>query len=80
MGTAALAARHRMPLSSELRRYVETGALMSYGPSDIERILKGKKPGDLPVMQPRKIRVPDQSQDRQGARPDRAVQFACRRR
>ena len=60
---AALAARHRMPLSGELRKFVEVGGLMSYGPDDIDalrqvgryagRILKGEKPSDL-VMQPDK--------------------------
>jgi putative ABC transport system substrate-binding protein len=61
----ALAARHRIALSGELRVFVEFGGLMYYGPNELEafrqvgrytgRILKGEKPGDLPVMLPTKI-------------------------
>ena len=61
----ALAAQHRIALSGELRVFVESGGLMYYGPNELEafrqvgrysgRILKGEKPGDLPVMLPTKI-------------------------
>jgi putative tryptophan/tyrosine transport system substrate-binding protein len=58
-----LAARHRLPAVYEYRAFVELGGLLSYGPDSherfqqaavyIDRILRGAKPGDLPVEQPR---------------------------
>ena len=62
-----LAARHRLPGIFDAKAYVEAGGLMSYGPnmmavyrdlaSYVDRILKGAKPGDLPIEQPTKFQL-----------------------
>ena len=62
---AELATNHRLSSISDNREYVDAGTLMSYGPnlaeqfrraaSYVDKILKGAKPGDLPVEQPTKF-------------------------
>jgi ABC-type uncharacterized transport system substrate-binding protein len=62
-----LAARHRLPAVYWDRSLVAAGGLISYGvdPSDqyrraagyVDRILKGEKPGDLPVQAPTKYEL-----------------------
>ncbi len=61
----ALATRHAVPATYEYREFVLAGGLLSYGASVADtyhhvaiytgRILKGAKPGDLPVEQPSKF-------------------------
>jgi len=63
----ALAARHRLPAVYPYRFFVISGGLISYGLDNIEqyrlaagyvdRILKGEKPGDLPVQAPTKYEL-----------------------
>lgn len=62
-----LAVRHRLPSLYRYRYFVAEGGLVAYGvdPADqyrraasyIDRILKGEKPGDLPVQAPNKYEV-----------------------
>jgi putative ABC transport system substrate-binding protein len=60
---AELARKHRIATVSEFSFHVDAGGLMSYGgamsewlgkiiPTYVDKILKGAKPGDLPVVQP----------------------------
>jgi putative ABC transport system substrate-binding protein len=61
----ASTARHRLPAIYAYRSFVGDGGLMSYGPdpydifrraaSYVDRILRGEKPGELPVQQPTKF-------------------------
>jgi len=61
------ATKNRLPSMYELREFVDDGGLMSYGPSllnmvehtatYVDKILKGAKPGDLPVQQPTKFEL-----------------------
>jgi putative tryptophan/tyrosine transport system substrate-binding protein len=64
---ASLALRHGMPAIQPFRRFVLAGGLMSYGGSITaaqrlagvytDRILKGEKPGELPVQQSTKVEM-----------------------
>jgi putative ABC transport system substrate-binding protein len=61
-----LAAQHRLPAMYPYRLMVDAGGLMAYDPTSdlqkrtaayVDRILKGAKPGDLPVEQPTKFEL-----------------------
>ena len=64
---AELAVKSRLSAIYSDRDYVEAGGLMSYGPSladlyrraatYVDKILKGRKPADLPVEQPTKFEL-----------------------
>ena len=61
----AAAARYRVPAIYFFRSFADSGGLISYGPDFapqypqaaeyIDRILKGEKPGDLPIQMPVKV-------------------------
>ena len=62
-----LAARHRLPAIYPFRYFATEGGLMSYGPDQVDqwrgaaayvdRILRGDKPGELPVQGPTKYEL-----------------------
>jgi len=62
-----LAARHRLPAIYPYRYFITIGGLISYGPDEIDqfrraagyvdRILKGERPGDLPIQAPIKYEL-----------------------
>jgi len=62
-----LALGGRLPIVSNVRGYVESGGLMSYGADNselfrraadlVDKILRGTNPGDIPVEQPTKFEL-----------------------
>ena len=64
---AELAAAQKLPTFSESSEYVKDGGLLSYGPNFpqmyyraanyVDRILKGKQPGELPIERPTKFEL-----------------------
>jgi putative tryptophan/tyrosine transport system substrate-binding protein len=64
---AELALKHRLPMITAQRDYVEAGGLMAYGPdvryqfrraaTYVDKILRGARPGDLPIEQPTKFEL-----------------------
>jgi putative tryptophan/tyrosine transport system substrate-binding protein len=63
----ALAERHRLPAFYGARHFVRDGGLISYGPdtldivrrsaSYVDRVLRGERPGELPVQSPTKYEL-----------------------
>jgi len=61
------AAKNRIPIATGFGTWVQTGALLSYGPdtdeivrksvSHVDKILKGAKPGDIPIEQPTRFEL-----------------------
>jgi ABC-type uncharacterized transport system substrate-binding protein len=86
-----LAAQNNVPAAYCDNTFAVDGGLFSYGPDQVDifrraapyvdRIFKGEKPADLPVQAPTKyVRIDAQSQNRQGAWPERATDAARPRR
>ena len=75
---ADAARKNRLPSMFDERLFVDAGGLVSYGPSYfdqfrraatyVDKILKGAKPAELPVEQPVKFDLSDQSDDSAHAR------------
>jgi len=64
---AALADKHRLPMMCPYRDYVEAGGLMAYTVDlaellrhmarEVQQILRGARPGDIPVYQPTRFQL-----------------------
>src|SRR5207342_2173133 len=64
---ADLAIKHRLPSTCARSDYAENGCMMAYGPGYsiegrdgaryVDKILKGARPGDIPVEQPTKFEL-----------------------
>jgi putative ABC transport system substrate-binding protein len=62
-----MATRHRLVLVGGMGAWPQAGALFSYGPdldvlvrqaaTDVDKVLKGARPGDIPIVQPTKFEL-----------------------
>jgi ABC transporter substrate binding protein len=84
---AELALSHRIPAICTFREFAYDGGLMAYFADEaemyrdaavlVDKVLKGARPAELPVEQPTRFALGDQSQDRQGSGPSGSGQIAC---
>jgi putative ABC transport system substrate-binding protein len=87
---ADVALKSRIPTMYYTSEFVRDGGLMSYGVSAtdlfrraatyVDKIVKGARPGDLPVEQPSRFEFVHQLAERQGLGPHRTADAACARR
>ena len=88
---ADLAASNRLPAMYSQREFVDAGGLVSYGPSltdmfrraatQVDKILRGAKPGDIPVEQPTRFELVFNIKTREGTwNPDPEGYSAARGR
>ena len=72
-----LAIEHHLPSIHEMREFAQDGGLISYGPSAtemirrsatfVDKILKGVKPADLPIEQPKRFELVSHRAETEGA-------------
>ncbi len=84
-----LAAKHQLPAVYGEREFADAGGLMAYATNlpaifrraatYVDKILKGAKPGDLPIEEPTRIELVINLEDRQGTRPDDSAVAAAAR-
>ena len=81
-----LAVKSRLPVIYSAQAFVEAGGLMTYGVNGadldrraamyVDKILKGRKPADLPVEQPIKFELIINSEGSEANRPDDSAECA----